>query len=110
MKKLLLLSLFISTISFSQTSGNIIEDGRKIVNDISYILEMKATGKLVFEIAVNRDGKITSCKLNKVESTVRSSRYMIETKNRIITELKFEEGNGFPTFHQGRVTIVSFSE
>jgi len=81
--------------------------GRKIISPISYTAEMKAAGKIVFDIAVNTDGKVTSCTLNKSESTILSTRYIYEAKNRILMDLKFEAGNGFPTFHQGRIIITA---
>ncbi len=101
----LLFVLFFSFVGFSQLSGDILISGRKITSPISYTLEMKATGKIVFDIAVNTQGKVTSCILNKSESTIYSTRYIYEAKNRILMELKFEAGNGYPTFHQGRVVI-----
>lgn len=108
MKHILFLLLFtLSTIGFSQLSGDILTSGRKITEQIAYTLPMNVTGKLVFDIAVNTEGKVTSCILNKAESTIISTRYAYEAKNRILSELKFEAGNGFPTFHQGQITITS---
>ncbi len=108
MKQIILFSfLFISSVGFTQLTGDVVVDGRKITSDISYTLEMKAEGILVFDISVDVNGKVTSCEWNKVESTVNSMRYAHEAKNRILTELKFQKGNGYPTFHRGKVVISS---
>lgn len=106
MKNILLFTLlFTSLINFSQVSGPIAIEGRQITQKISYTMEMKATGVLVFDIAVDVKGNVTSCRLNKTESTINSTIYAHEAKNLILMELKFEKGNGYPTFHQGHVTI-----
>lgn len=107
MKKIVPLGLImLSTFGFSQLSGDIVKDSRKVTTAISYQLPMTTVGKIVFDIAVNTEGKVTSCVYNKTESTIRSTRYIYEAKNRILMNLKFEAGNGFPTFHQGRIIIT----
>ncbi|NOQ74321.1 MAG: hypothetical protein GQ574_20090 [Crocinitomix sp.] len=106
MKYLLILILFFTTLFGSaQVSGKIALDGRKVIQEISFSMEMNATGILVFDIAVDVKGNVTSCMHNKIESTIRSTIYAYRAKNLILTQLKFEKGNGYPTFHQGRVTI-----
>ena len=111
MKGLILICTILFSLSgFSQVEGEIIADGRKITNEIDYTLESKQEGILVFDIAVNVEGQITSCEWDKVASTVNSMRLAHTSKNRILTQLKFEPGNGFPTFHRGKVTITLILE
>ena len=105
--KLILVLLFLSTFSFGQLSGDLVMDGRKVTQTISYQMQMKADGQIVFDISVNTAGKVTSCVYNQSESTIRSTRYIYEAKNRILMELHFEAGNGFPTYHKGRIIITS---
>lgn len=91
---------------YGQVSGDIIIDQRKVVNDISYTMEMKGGDVyMIFDIAVNTEGKVTSCQFNKAESTTSSRRYTYEAKNLILMQLTFEKGNGYPTFHRGKVKI-----
>ncbi len=104
--KLLLALLFLSSFSFAQLSGDLVADGRGVTQAISYQMQMKADGQIVFDISVNTAGKVTSCVYNKSESTIRSTRYIYEAKNRILMELHFEAGNGFPTYHKGRIIIT----
>lgn len=99
-----------SVFGFSQVEGEIMADGREIVEDIDYTIESKQEGKLVFNIVVDLDGNITSCEWDKVASTVNSTRLAHASKNRILTQLKFEYGTGFPSFHRGQVTITLIPE
>lgn len=105
--KLLLTGSFVlfSIFSFTQVSGEIINDGRKIVTPIAYTISGHQSGKFVFKIAVNMDGKVTSCVLQKDESTIVSTPLMMKAKNNILTGLTFEKDYAFPEFHYGYVTI-----
>jgi hypothetical protein len=106
MKFILLFSFLSLSINvFSQVSGEIIVDGRKIESEIAYTFPMKTSGVLVFAIAVNTEGKVIACDLLKDQSTISSMRYIYESKNLILSQLKFQSGNGFPTYHKGIVTM-----
>lgn len=100
-----LLLIAVSSNSFSQVYGEIFMDKRPIVKDIDYTLYYQKEGVLVFNIAVNTDGDVTSCELNSEKTTITSTPMKMKAKNRIMQELKFEKGNGYPTFHRGYVQI-----
>ena len=106
MKNLIFLFAFVSTCTFAQVSGEIATDQRKIVSNIEYTIAGNQNGKFVFDIAVNKQGVVTSCVVIKAESTLVSTPLMMKSKNMIISGLKFEIGPGFPEFHQGKVTIT----
>lgn len=89
----------------SQVRGEIISSGRKIETGIPYSISGHQAGTFVFKIAVNMDGKVTSCTLVKEESTLVSTPLMMKAKNSILTGLTFERGYHFPEFHYGFVTI-----
>lgn len=105
--KPIIISLFLllSAASYTQISGDIITDGRKIETGIEYTMKGTKAGILVFSISVNMDGKVTACTLVKEESTIISTPSMMKAKNRILTGLTFEKGYHFPEFHEGKVTI-----
>jgi len=106
MKLFLLYVLFFGTLPlFAQISGDIVSDGRKIETGIPYSISGHQPGKFVFKIAVNMDGKVTSCVLQKDQSTLVSTPLMMKAKNSILTGLTFERGYAFPEFHYGFVTI-----
>ncbi len=103
MKALFFILCFASVMSFGQVLGPLANDHRKIVTDVVYDIEMDTTGVVIFDIAVNMDGKVTSCHVNKAETTIHSTPLMITCKNRILAGLSFEKGYAFPEFHQGKV-------
>ena len=111
MKKIILgLTLLTSTFGFSQLTGDLATDARPITSEIPFTKEMNREGVLVFDIVVDRKGKVTSCEIDKVKSTINSERYAYEAKNSILVDLKFEAGNNFPPFHRGTVTIKAVVE
>lgn len=108
MKYLLILSLFFTTLfGTAQVSGKIALDGRKMIKGIPFIMDMKTPGILVFNIAVDNKGNVTSCMRDKAASNIKSTLYAYQAKNIILMQLKFEKGNGYPKFHQGTITITA---
>ena len=107
MKKLLAtcLLLLLYHVGISQVYGDLFMDKRKIEKNIDYTISYSKPGKLVFDIAVNSEGKVTSCVLNTSKSTITSTTAMMKAKNKIMQELKFERGYTFPEFHRGSVQI-----
>ncbi len=105
MKYLLFALLFTGNLCFAQVYGNIQEDNRKIVTDISYTLYANTTGQMFFDIIVNRQGKITSCILNKDKTNIISTPTMMKCKNRIMQGLTFEVNYTAPERHLGEVLI-----
>ncbi|MEO9534370.1 MAG: hypothetical protein ABJG68_05180 [Crocinitomicaceae bacterium] len=105
--KLLFLSLIVclSNNAFSQVYGEIFMDKREVAKDISYTIEYSKEATLVFDIRVNTDGKVTSCVLNKEKSTTSAYPAMMKAKNKIMNELVFKKGIGYPEFHAGYVQI-----
>jgi len=91
--------------TFAQVGGEIAADQRKIISNIEFTISGNQSGKFVFDIAVNKQGAVTSCVVIKAESTLVSTPLMMKSKNLIISNLKFEIGPGFPDFHYGTVTI-----
>ena len=106
MKRLIVLLMLIGpAFAYGQVGGEIAIDQRKITTDINYAITGNQPGTLVFRIAVDMEGDVTSCMIVKNESTIVSTPLMVKAKNLILTSLKFERGYHFPEFHQGTVTI-----
>lgn len=101
---------FTSFAAWSQLSGELLESSRPIVDSISYEKNSSKTGMLVFDIVVNREGKVVECIWNKTQSTVKSKIDYIETKNNILMNLKFSADNSYPPFQYGKVTINLIKE
>ena len=102
--KTLVLSLFLvfSGWTFGQITGDVIESGRKVEKEVDYQVKKHYYAKIVIDIAVNTDGEVTSAKLNSKASTKNSTPLTIECVNRA-KKIKFEKGNMYPKFHNGKV-------
>lgn len=101
----LILFILISHQAFSQVFGQIFLDKREIQNTFDFTVPYSKEGKLVFDIRVNVDGKVTSCVFVKEKSTITAMGPMIEAKNKILQQLLFKKGVGYPEFHEGYVQI-----
>lgn len=110
MKILLPIFLLLAQQAYSQLSGEILVDKRKIETDIPYKITGSKAGKFVFEISVNVDGIVTGCVLLTDKSTIVSTPLMMKAKNQILTGLKFERNYTSPEFHKGIVTITVVKE
>ncbi len=106
MTKLILgIFLFFSSLSFGQIlSGEIVDEGRKMISETSFIVEGMANGYAVYELAVNRNGKVTSAKL--VDSNLKSTPAKYEIRN-YVSRIKFVPGNHYPKFHHAKVKITT---
>lgn len=102
---ILILFSFISHQALSQIFGQILLDRREVQELIDFTVPYSKEGKLVFDIRVNVDGKVTSCELVEEKSTITAMGPMIQAKNKIIQHLVFKKGIGYPEFHKGYVQI-----
>ncbi|HTO38748.1 MAG TPA: hypothetical protein VL021_10015 [Brumimicrobium sp.] len=108
MKKIfsVVIGIVVSFTLFGQLSGDVFNQGRKLTQSGSYILESHTTGKLVFAISVDASGEITSIKSIDKEGTIKSTPAKIKARNYISENFKFEPGTWFPKYHQGKITIT----
>lgn len=110
--KAIVLFLFvsISTVSFSQLiGGKLVEDGRKMTSASTFKLIDNNVGVVIYELAVNNKGIVTSAKLVNDGTTVISTPTRMKVRNYVMT-LKFEEGTYFPEFHHVKVKITVAKE
>ncbi|MBD3638999.1 MAG: hypothetical protein HUJ25_16715 [Crocinitomicaceae bacterium] len=101
----ILIFSLICTCGFSQVFGEILSDKRPISKNIDYTINYSKPGKLIFNIAVDMDGNVTSCELDDKKSTIVTTTAMLKAKNKIMQYLKFERGYHWPEFHRGYVVI-----
>jgi hypothetical protein len=89
----------------AQITGELAESSRPVVDSISFEMEYKKEGVLVYDIVVDRDGVVTQCIWNRVASTISSRQMSYMAKNHILTGLRFSEDNTYPPLQYGKVTI-----
>jgi hypothetical protein len=97
--------LCLSNSAFTQVYGEIFMDKRELFKDFSYTIEYSKDATLVFDIRVNTNGNVTSCVMNKDKSSTTSYPAMMKAKNKIMGQLVFKKGIGYPQFHAGSVQI-----
>lgn len=100
------IAMLLSFFSYGQISGDIVKDGRKLIDEGSYTMEGSATGTITFRISVNEHGVISSATVINKESTVKSTPIAIKARNYIVAHFKFEPGTWFPKYHQGILTLT----
>lgn len=101
----LVIVLLICNLSFGQVQGDIAKDGRNLITETTFIIEGKAEGRIVYDIAVDIKGDITSISRVLEESTIKSTPIDIKVRKQV-KDFKFEPGTHYPKFHQGRIIIT----
>ncbi len=94
----------LSSSSFGQLiSGTLLDEGRKLTSTPAYILEGTIDGWAKYELAVDREGNVTSTKL--IDTDIKRTSAKIQLHNHAKT-LKFQPGTYYPEFHH---VIVKFT-
>lgn len=108
MRYILFFILFISMNSYSQLlSGDLVNEGRNLVSEESFVKEGRYDGIVTYELAVDRTGKVTSARLIGDQTTISSTPVKIEVYKHLM-QLKFEAGTHYPEFHHVvvKMTVV----
>lgn len=82
--------------------GEIVNEGRKLMNEVPFVVESYSEGFVTLELSVDRNGSVVSRRV--VESNVKSTPSMIAVKNHVM-KYKFEPGTHYPTFHHVTIKI-----
>ncbi|PKR79922.1 hypothetical protein CW751_12630 [Brumimicrobium salinarum] len=91
--------------AIGQISGDIVNDKRSLTSDAAFVIESHLNGKVVFNIAVNSKGEVTSTTVVEEETTIRSTPAKIKARNHV-ANFKFSPGTWYPKHHQARVAIT----
>ena len=107
MKKInaLLFTILFAFASYGQLSGDIVKDNRKMTSSQGFIIDGHVNGKIVFEIAVDAKGNVSSARALDNESTVKSTPAKVNARN-YVSAFTFAPGTFYPEHHQGRVVIT----
>ena len=96
-----------STFSFSQLlDGTLMDEARKMISVSTFKLIDNNEGVAFYQLAVNRNGEVTSATLLSAGSTIVSTPTRMKMRNYLMT-LKFEEGMYYPEFHHVRVKVTT---
>jgi hypothetical protein len=108
MKSLVFIFILLGSVSYGQLmSGDLLAEGRRMISPIGFLIEGRANGFISYELAVDRDGNVTSARLLTDESDIKSTPSQIEVYKHVM-KMKFESGTHFPKFHHVvvKVTLV----
>lgn len=107
MKRLLLL-VFVTILyqaNCQLLSGDIVDYGRPLLTETNFTLKGTKEGVVVYEIAVDLNGNVTSESLVSSMTTITSTPIQMDAKN-YIKKLKFKSGTGYPKFQHAKVKIT----
>lgn len=97
---------FFATHSSAQLmSGSLLDEGRKMITSTDFKFKDVNSGVLIYELAVNRTGKVTSAKVIESGSTIGSTPTRVKVRNYLMG-FTFQEGTYYPEFHHVRVKIT----
>ncbi len=83
-------------------SGTVVESGRKLTVPAVFTIDAATEGTVIVELAVNREGNVTSSKVIREGTTVVSTPQIMKAQN-ISKKLKFTPGTHFAEFEHVRV-------
>lgn len=90
-------------------SGDIIKDKRKMTSVSDFTIVSQYDGYVVYEIAVDIEGKVISERFIPEQSTVKSTPANVQAKN-YLKDLKFEPGEYYPKHHHALVKVKFVKE
>lgn len=107
MKLLLVLFLLcsVSELNAQLLSGELLDDKRKITTQTDFKIISRYEGFVVYEVAVDNEGKVTSTRFISNESTIQSTPANMEAKEYLKT-LKFAPGTYYPKHHHVMVKVT----
>lgn len=95
--------LFCTLVNAQLIEGELIEDGRKILNKPVYIVEGMKDGWAKYDLSVDITGKVTGVEL--VESNLKSTPATTIIRNHV-KKFTFEAGTAYPQYHHVIVKIT----
>lgn len=100
----LLLLLLAYSSSAQLISGDLLDEGRKIITETDYTMIGSTEGEIYYELAVDREGNVTSERLLGDMTTIHSTPLIYKARSYCKT-LKFEKGTYYPKFHHVVIRI-----
>ncbi len=76
-----------------------------MISTTNFTIESNYNGYVVYEIAVNLEGEVTSSRMIEEKSTVLSTPANMEVKS-YLKSIVFEKGNHFPKYHHAIVKVM----
>ncbi len=84
--------------------GTLVDEGRKLLTETDFSVEGTVSGYAVFELAVDRNGKVTAMTLEETDIASTPTKYIIRN---YLTGFEFEGATNFPKYQHIRIKITS---
>lgn len=108
MKFFCIFPLFLFSFTFTQAqllSGDLLEENRKLLTQTDFTIAGNYTGHIVYELSVNRKGKVTSERIIPGQSNIQSTPANIQAR-KFLKSLLFQEGTHFPADQHVLVRVL----
>lgn len=102
---LAVMALISFSVSAQLMSGDLLQEGRKLISSCDFKLSGASEGEIYFELSVDREGNVSSERLLTDKTTVVSTPTRYRAKE-LVHGLKFEPGTYYPHFHHVVVKIT----
>lgn len=86
-------------------SGTLVDDHRKLLTETNFTLKGTKEGVVVYDLAVDIYGNVTSETLVTNMTTISSTPTRMEARN-LVKTFKFQPGTAYPKFHHVKVKIT----
>ena len=104
--KLALIGMFFALSSNAQLMRGNVE--RQPSTHLNYLVPYSVSGNIMFELAINNRGEVTSVKVLRSESSINSvmieNEYIVKFKQ----QLKFNADNGAPAFEKVKFNVKTY--
>ena len=85
--------------------GTVVDEGRRILANPSFVQEGTIDGWAIFQLVIDRNGKVTSAKI--AETNLKRTTAKMQIRDYVMT-LRFTPGNHYPKYHHAKVKITLF--
>ena len=103
---LILICAFCANQAYCQLlSGSLVDDNRKLLTTTDFTLKGTKEGVVVYDLAVDIYGNVTSETLVVNMTTINSTPDRMAAKN-LMKTFKFEPGTAYPKFHHVKVKVT----
>lgn len=100
-----LLLCSVSNVKAQLLSGDLLDDRRKMVTQTDFRITSRYEGYVVYELAVDPDGNVTSTRFISDKSSIQSTPANMEARE-FLKLLKFAAGDYYPKHHHVLVKLT----
>lgn len=101
--------LISSSVNAQLVSGDLLDEKRPLITETNFKIADQSEGVVYLQIAVDRNGDVTSAQVVTKGTTVNSTPSRIKAVN-FAKQLEFQDGTYYPKFHHALIRIELYKE